>query len=347
MIKVEKEVQRSRPRLIEVAQEAGVSVQAVSHVLTGNSRSRISAETTSRILDAAKKVGYVPNRLAQSMRTGRTNIIAVWLPIRRPTTTYFRMLARLYDCAKDSGYALQIIGIENDLAYRGIGEIDRQWPVDGVIAIDAGKAIERFRTDPRNDATPVGVLAFEKYTNADTVGWDVAGAARDAVERMIRAGRRRIVFVAPQWVLDDYPREQRRRGYVEAMEAAGLSPIILPTAAESSDSAELTLRDYLASHEAPDGVFGFMDNLAMGSSRALLNAGLRIPEDCCVWGFGDIPEAVDFRVSLSSIRVPVDQLIDQAWDWLTSRIKDSELEPRESVLPMELIERDSTLRAPR
>lgn len=310
-----------RTRLVDVAQEAGVSVQAVSLVLTGNTTARISSQTRSRILEAAEKVGYVPNRLAQSMRSGKTNIIAVWMPIRRPIVTYMRMLARLYDRARSSGYLLQIIGIDNDLAYKGEGEIDHNWPADGVIAIDSGKAIEKFRADRRNDTTPVGVLALEQYDNSDTVAWNLVGASRIAVDRMIQAGRKDVVFVAPQWLLDEYPREQRRRGYSEAMADAGLAPRLIGAPVESSDSAELAMLDYLNENPAPDGVFAFADNMAIGAARALLAKGLSIPADCMVRGFGDTSEAADFRVPLSTIQVPVDALVDQLWEWLLNRIQ--------------------------
>lgn len=215
-------------------------------------------------------------------------------------------------------------------------------PADGVIAIDSGKAIEKFRADRRNDTTPVGVLALEQYDNSDTVAWNLVGAARTAAERMIQAGRKEVVFVAPQWLLDEYPREQRRRGYTEAKADAGLVPRLIGAPVESSDSAELAMLDYLNENPAPDGVFAFADNMAIGAARALLAKGHSIPADGMVRGFGDTLEAADFRVPLSIIQVPVDALVDQLWEWLLNRIQNPGQESRLEILEMKLIDRDST-----
>jgi DNA-binding LacI/PurR family transcriptional regulator len=186
------------------------------------------------------------------------------------------------------------------------------------------------------------VLALEEYKNADTVGWDVFGAAKSATSRLIAAGRRRVAHVSPRWILEDYPREQRRRGYTEAMTQAGLEPVIISAENESSDSAEVAMAAFLRESEPPDAVFGFLDNLAIGASRSMLNHGLTIPGDVWVCGFSDTPEAADFRVPLSSIRVPVEDLVERVWTWLMNRIESPDQESRISVLEMEFIQRDST-----
>jgi len=333
-----------RPRLIEVAREAGVSIQTASHVLTGAAAVRVAKDTRKRVLAAAQKVGYRPNRIAQSMRSGKTNAIAVWIPIERPLPTYAHMLAELYRKAHDSGFVLNIVGIGRDLAYRGEGELPYMWPVDGVIAIDSGKAVAQFRADVHNRTVPVGVLAFEEFENADSVAWDIYSAARAVTLRMLEVGRRRIVHITPDWVIEGYPREQRKRGYTEALAEYGLTPEIIGVKSESSDASQRAMEEYLRANAAPDGVFAFHDNLAIGALRALTEAGVRIPDDCCVWGFSNVPEAADLRIPLSSVRVPIEGLIDQAWGWLINRIGAPEQPTRVAVLPMELIERASTLR---
>lgn len=331
-----------RVRLADVAKEAGLSVQAVSHVLSGNESVRIPEATRIRVREAAAKVGYVPNRLARAMKTGKTKVIALWIALDRLPITYLRFMQGFSARAKVDGYSLMIIAVDRDLAYRGVGSTPEYWPVDGVIAIDAGKALKVFREDPQNDATPVVVLAFEQYQNGDAVAWDVMGGVKDVVQRSIAAGKKRIVHLSPQWILDDYPREQRRRGYTEAMEEAGLEPIIIPVPAESSDSAELAMSEYLKSNPAPECVIGFLDNMAIGAGRSLIHAGVRIPEDCWLIGVGDSPEANDFRVPMSSLAPPIDKLVDQAWTWLLNRIEHNGQETRFTVLPMDFNERESS-----
>jgi DNA-binding LacI/PurR family transcriptional regulator len=331
-----------RARLVDVAREANVSVQAASHVMSGNESVRIPESTRIRVREAAVKVGYAPNRLARAIKTGRSGLIALWLPLDRPTPTYFRMLKKISEKAREDGYGLMVVGVDNDAAYKGTGTAPSYWPVDGVIAMDSGKAIQFFRADPQNASTPVSVLAFEEYENADTIAWDVCGGVKAVVQRMLAAGRKDIVHVSPAWILADYPREQRRRGYSEAMTEAGLEPKFISAKIESGESAELAMAEYLRSNPVPEAVVGFLDNLAAGAARAVLASGARIPEDCWIFGVGDGPEAAEFRVPISSLRVPVDALIDQAWSWLLDRIRNTKQAPRVTVLEMEFIEREST-----
>lgn len=331
-----------RAKLIDVARVANVSVQTASHVLSGNPKTRVAQATRIRVREAAKAVGYSPNKFAQAMKYGRSNVISVWLPLDRPTHTYFRILEGLSARAQDHGYSLMIIGLNRDLAYQGKGPLPTHWPVDGLIAIDAGKAIHAYREDPNNDSTPIAVMAFEEYANADTIGWDVAGGVEQVVSQVIASGRHRVLHLSPSWIVKDYPREQRRCGYTSAMEAAGQIPEILSSELESSDSAEEAMSKYLLSNPAPDCLFAFSDSMAIGASRALLNANCRIPDDCWVVGFGDSPESADFRVPMSSLRVPVEELVAQTWDWLLKRIESGAIEPRVTVLQMDFVERQST-----
>ncbi len=61
-----------------------------------------------------------------------------------------------------------------------------------------------------------------------------------------------------------------------------------------------------------------------------------------IWGFGDYPEAEDYRVAISTLRTPIAEVVAQAWTWLMDRIEHQGTESRLTVLPMELVERDST-----
>lgn len=333
-----------RVTLTDVAREAGVSVQTASHVLSGNLKVRIPETTRQRVREAAARVGYRPNRLAQAMKLGKTRIISVWMPLDRITPNYFRFLQAISQKAQANGYDLMITGLDRATALEGRGRSPQIWPVDGVISLDAGKAIQFFRDDASNDETPVAVLGLESFANSDSVSWELAGAAREATERMIAKGCRSILHLTLDWVLADFPREQRRRGYAEAMEAAGLRPQFLPVGAESSAMAEAVVADYLRTNPAPDAFFGFTDPLAIGAARALFAKGIPIPHSCLLWGFGDFPEADEYRIPLSTIRTPIQAIIDQAWNWLTERMENTALDPRLKVLEMELIERESTLR---
>ncbi len=329
-----------RTTLADVAREAGVSVQTASHVLADNRTVRLPEATRERVRAAAQRVGYRPNRLAQAMRRGKTGLVGVWMPVDRPTPTYQRFLQAISARAREGGVELLITGLDSSMAYGAEGKAPTAWPVDGLIALDAGRAMTRFREDPANDGTPLAIIGLEQFANSDSVAWDLLGGAREAVARMIRAGARRPVHVTPRWVFDGYLREQRRRGYTEAVLEAGLEPRFVVVDGETSRDAEAAMRN----EDIPDAVFGFNDTYAIGAARAVLAAGAKIPDDCLVWGFGDYPEGPDFRVPISTLGVPLEAVLDRAWSWLMERIEIPSLPPRLELIPMDIIERDSSRR---
>jgi DNA-binding LacI/PurR family transcriptional regulator len=331
-----------RITLADVAREAGVSVQTASHVMAQNMTVRLPESTRQRVQAAAQKVGYRPNRLAQAMKRGKTHMIAVWMPVDRPILTYMLFLQAINAKVRSNDYDLMIVGLDGSMAYGAEGRIPNTWPVDGIISVDAGKAIQVFRSDPRNNDIPTVILGFEEFQNSDSVSWDVAAAAKLAVERLIEKGCRRIAHVTLDWILRDYPREQRRRGYTEAMTAAGLEPEFVPVPGETSLIAEGAVVSFLEEHGKPDAFFGVTDTLAIGAARALLLQSFRIPDDCKIWGFGAFPEGEDFRIPISTIRIPIPEIVDQAWTWLIERIARPETSERLALLPMELVERESS-----
>ena len=253
-----------RTTLADVAREAGVSVQTASHVLSRNLTVRLPESTRQRVIAAAEKVGYRPNRLAQAMKHGKTGMIAVWIPIDRPTISYRRNLREISIRANRDDIDVLIVGLMSSMAYAAEGRAPGNWPVDGVIAVDAGKALRAFRTDPQNDSIPAVVLGLETYTNTDSVSWDVVGAMRDATRSLIAKGSKNIVQVTLDWVLRDYPREQRRRGYSEAMIDAGLEPSFIATIGETSSAAEAAVTAFLMENDLPDAFIGFTGGVFVG-----------------------------------------------------------------------------------
>lgn len=337
-------IRRRRITLTDVAKEAGVSVQTASHVMSGNQTVRLPETTRERVRQAAAKVGYQPNRLAQAMRMGRTHMVSVWLPVDLMVFTYLRMLRAISQASQRDGYDTLIVGLDSNFAYNAEGRTPFQWPVDGVLAVDAGRAARKFRENPANDTTPVVVLGMEEYHNGDAVGWDVMGSAYEVTHRLIAKGAKRIVHATLPWVMRDYPNEQRRRGYTDAMTEMGLQCEFAAIDGESSREVEILATAWLDEHGVPDAIFGFTDSMAIGFARALIAKGVKIPGQCMIWGFADYPEAEDFRIPISSIRPPVERIVEQGWTWLIDRIENNPGESRSALFPMDLIERESTQR---
>ncbi|MBX3113934.1 MAG: LacI family DNA-binding transcriptional regulator [Fimbriimonadaceae bacterium] len=332
-----------RITLRDVSEEAGVSIQTVSHVLSGNRTVSLPDSTRERVKKAAEKVGYQPNRHAQAVRGGKTMLISVWMPVDRPIVTYMRYLKIISELARRDGYELMVNCLQrNDALIEG-GKPPTLYPVDGIISIDSGKAIQEFRKLKGNDHIPISILGFEQEEYSDSIAWDLDGAAKKAVNDLIQRGAKKIGHVTIDWIISDFPRERRRRGYTEAMEEAGLEPILIPCRGDTSSEVMVNLQDHLAKNEY-DALFCVTDTYAIGAARALLAQGKQIPEDTMVLGFGNFPEAEDFSVPISTIEIPIKNIIEQSWNWLMDRINNPGTEPRISVLDMEIVHRESTNR---
>lgn len=330
-----------RVTLADVAVVAGVSVKTVSHVLSGNPKVRLPESTRERVRKAADQVGYRANRFAQAIQSGKTDLIAVWLPLERMNSNIFAFLHAISLKARTTDHGLLVTGIDSEFAYSGSGESPKVWPVDGVIAVDAGKSITSFREDPRNNSIPVSVLGFEEFSNADSIGWDVAAASHTVTSNLIKSGCKKVVHVTLDWVVKDYPREQRRRGYSEAMIDGHLAPSIISVPDDTGHAAYLAITDYLSRNPVPDAFVCFSDRLAIGAIQAAQSAGAQVPQDCKVWGYGDLPEGRDWNIPISTIKIPINQIVDQSWEWLLDRIAHPNTDPRHENFEMEIISRMS------
>lgn len=337
--------ERNSPKritLADVARLAQVSVQTASHVLSGNTTVRLPEATRNRVREAAVQLGYQPNRYAQAMRGGRSHLVAIWMPIDRPVPVYLNFLQAFHRCARADGYDLMINGLDREQALVPDQPPPSQWPVDGIITLDSGSAAQAFRRLPANGHPPIVVIGLEEVTNGDCVSWDATAGAKAGVEHLIATGARRIWFVTPEWVFERFPREQRRRGYTEALLEAGLKPFIVAAPGENSGAARTALAAALDQRPAPDAIFAFSDTLAIGCARALVDRKLNIPNEVQVLGYGDSPEGADFVIPLSSLAVPLEEIARQAWAWLVERMDKNTPETRTLNLPMRVVLRQST-----
>lgn len=271
----------------DVAAAAGVSVTTVSHVLNDVAYARVGAETRERVQEAAHRLGYGPNRLAQALRTQRSGMIGFISEEIATTPHAGRIILGAEETAKARGYNIMIINStstgseasrESDVA----ALLDRQ--VDGVLY--ATMYHRRF-TVPRNLAGLPAVLV-----DSEDVGQSIAsvipdeeGGARAAVQTLIDAGHTRIGMINNT---DDVPATHSRlRAFREILADAGLKfhpELVQSEHSEVPGGYQAALR--LLQHEnRPTAVFCYNDRMAMGLYRAAGELGLRIPDELSVVGF--------------------------------------------------------------
>jgi DNA-binding LacI/PurR family transcriptional regulator len=158
----------------------------------------------------------------------------------------------------------------------------------------------------RADGAPLVLLGEQGADGLfDHVAVDNVAAAREATRHLIGTGRTRIAAIGPQPHLHNETARQRLEGYHTALVTAGLpvAPALeVPVRALHRADGAAALRTLLANGAAPDAVFCFNDQLALGALRAASDLGPRVPDDLALVGFDDIE---DGRYSVPSLTTVV------------------------------------------
>ncbi|TXS50015.1 LacI family DNA-binding transcriptional regulator [Streptomyces sp. t39] len=334
---------RRRPVTIhDVAREAGVSRGTVSRVLNGGHYVSPAAQTA--VNNAIRRTGYVVNRHARSLITGRSDSVAFLLT--EPQERFFEdpnFNVLLRSCtqelaSQDIPLLLMIAGNEDErrrnLRYIQAGH------VDGVLLVSSHSG------DPvagELDAAGIPVVACGKPIGQQARISYVAADDRDGARQMVRflyeSGRRRIATVSGP---PDTPGGvERLAGYRETLAECGL-PVdeALIAVGDYSRASGGRAAEHLLEH-APDidAVFVASDLMADGVLDALARAGRSVPGDVAVGGFDDSPAALAAVPRLTTIRQPFDRISKEMVRMLMARIGGED--PAAVILPTELVRRES------
>lgn len=286
----------------DIARDLGVSIMTVSKALRNHSD--IGAEMRKRVLKRSRELNYTPNAAARALVTGRSNVIGLVVPdLVHP---FFAELAKgLSAVLRAKAYSLVISSSEEDPALER-KEIEHLLArgVDALIIASVQTKIESFQRIEEH-RTPY-VLIDRKFEGlqANFIGVDDVLVGRLATGHLIEIGCRRIAHIAGTRVSSA---TGRLAGYRLALQEHGFPVRKEYTVSRShaDDLGDVTgyqaMQRLLALRPRPDGVFCFNDPAAMGAMLAILEAGLRIPEDIAVAGCGDVHYARFLQVPLTSV----------------------------------------------
>ncbi|MFG2266205.1 LacI family DNA-binding transcriptional regulator [Streptomyces sp. NPDC048720] len=327
----------TRPTSRDVAQAAGVSQAAVSLVLGGKWRGRVSEATADRVREAARDLGYRPNLAARNLRLGRTRTVLLVVPAL--TTEFF---AGVYTGAARVA-ARHGFGVVLYPSPEGIGPArdpfaSAQSALDGVIASSmAADALTAIRGDQLPlvmlDSDPDGSLG------AATVNLDIADGVRQVTEHLLALGHRRFLHLAadvPSWTF-----EMRARELAARLDAVPGTQLRTAPAPISIDGARTALEAALAAPgPRPTAVVCDDDKLAAGAYKALRRLGLRVPDDVSVTGLDDLALATALDPELTTVRLDAEQFGERGMEALLAVLEGRE--PAGGDIPVELVVRAST-----
>lgn len=330
--------------LKDVAARAGVSIKTVSNVVNGYAH--ITPETRTRVEAAIEELGYRPNLSARHLRRGASGIIALVVP--ELDVPYFAELARhVIGAAAERSLTVIIDQTDGDPERERFAlDGDRALLLDGLILSPLG--LSREELAERRDRTPL-VLLGEHISGGpvDHVWIDNVAAARAATEHLLALGRRRIAAIGDQPYEHGETAQLRTRGFVTALQEAGIAPdqeLIVPVPRFHREHGARAMEQLLDLEQPPDAVFAFNDLVALGALRVALARGLRVPEDVAIVGFDDVEDGRYSTPTLTTIAPDKERIARLALDSLTARIDGGGDHPaRELEAPFELVVRESTV----
>ncbi|MGC5030419.1 LacI family DNA-binding transcriptional regulator [Micromonospora sp. DT229] len=292
-------------RIDDVARLAGVSTATVSRALRG--LPTVSAATRRRVLAAAEQLQYAVSPSASRLAGGRTGAVAVVVP--RITRWFFGVVVEaVEDFLHQSGYDLLLhnLGGREQNRQRLLHPANLHKRVDAVMLVATP-----LRPADLAALTTLALPGVTVSSGTDVAGWpcvriDDVAAARTATRHLLELGHRRVAHISgdPDDELAFTTHLDRRRGYQEALRAAGLRPDPTLDVESGFDIAGGTraTEELLRRGDPPTAIFAACDEMAMGALTALRDAGLRVPEDVSVIGIDD--HALSGVLGLSTVAQP-------------------------------------------
>jgi LacI family transcriptional regulator len=338
-------VDQQRVTLRDVAAAAGVSAGTASYALNGNPLVRPA--TRERVLEAAQRLGYVPDRNATRLRHGRNECIAVGYsshPSGFANGTFYGLVVRgITEVLEDHGYTMRLVLLDDEAALGGKPGARRQLnrrDVDGLLVLNWQEAA--LMQPLRALGVPlVAVDVSGAYADLPSVDNDDRGGVSSAIDYLAGLGHRRIAFL--NGPLDAPFDREALAGYLEACDRQGLliEPRLLRTSHYSVASGRAAMAAVLAGGAPPTAVFAVDDESAAGAMQAIHDAGLRVPEDVSVVGMDDLPLAAALRPALTTVRIDTEELGRRGAAMLLQIIAGAPPDPPRVVLPTRLVVRES------
>lgn len=306
------------PTIKEVARQAGVSIATVSRVI--NRPDTVGRAALVRVRDAIAMLGYVPDRAARSLVSGRFNAIGAIVPTI-DNAIFAKGIQSLQTRLNEHGYSLLLTSTEY--------ELDRELValqsliahgVDGIVLVGTTHSPGVMRLLERRTIPYVNTWSYDRSFAAPCIGFDNRGAMERLTHYLLDLGHVHIAVIAGVTLHNDRAAE-RVAGVKAALRARGLS---LPdgwlierpyTVADGRQAAA----NLLSCVPRPSALICGNDILAFGALFEAQARGLRVPAQISITGFDDVDLASQVSPALTTMRVPAIEMGRCAADYLLQR----------------------------
>lgn len=327
--------------LKEVAKHAGVSRSAVSRTFTDGAS--VSDKMRRKVEKAAAELGYSPNALASSLTTGRTKLIGL-ISDNFHNPFFLKAFDVFTSGLQDRDLRPLLVNLttmpDPDLAVQML----RQYAVDGVIV--ASSTVPPSFASLFEKAGIPAVFAFARYrgsANSNVVGIDNEFAGAFAARLLTERGYKKIGFLGgPQAAVSTL---DRLKGFEAEMKNLGMEFSHSFSGEYSFAAGRVEMQRLIDEGDLAEAYFGADDIISIGALSALVQSGIKVPDDVGILGLNDLEMAGWENINLTTIRQPIGQIAAASVDLMVSLLEDPNRHPEARLFPCTLIER-STLRPP-
>lgn len=331
---------KSRPTILDVAKQAGVSKSTVSLVLQG--ATSVKEETRKSVREAMAEIGYVYNRSAATLRSSSSGLIGLVInDLRNPFFTEFAALFQME--LAQAGFATVLANTDEDpkLQSQMISSLVEHGVSGFIISPAYGdEAATLAVLDAANTPTLQVFRTLERDGGTfPLLAPDYLTGGRLAAEHLLEQGCKKIAFLGG---LEGRPvTRERMAGYLSVLEESGGDPLIL-TGQSTRAFGKKTAAELHAKHPDVDGVICFNDLVALGVLAACPDLGIKAGSDLRVVGFDDIEDGQDSYPPLTTVSCNIPDFAASAARQIVAWIKDGVAPPPEARSPVRLVVRASS-----
>lgn len=325
-------------KLEDVAKKANVSVSTVSRVINNGSVAKSTREKVEKVI---KEINYSPNKIARSLREGKTNTIGFIIPdITNPFFT--QIINELEKTSRGKEYSIIVSNTYNDpeIEKRKINSLLGR-RVDGLFVTSSDKKFAKLYENI-NKEYPVILIDRIISKKIDSIRTDNINSTMQAITQLINNGKRKIATIAgPQ---EYTPGEERYRGYIETLKLFNL-PIqneLIKIGDFTKESGYKLTEELINSNKDFDAIFAANNFMGVGAFKALKDNDYKIPEEVSLIMFDDLELADVADPSISAIIQSTKEIGRYAKELIIDRIeKKGKTDPKEILIPSTLEVRKS------
>ncbi len=337
----------SKTTILDIARALNITAATVSRALNDNPA--IKETTKKRVREAAQKLNYQPNKIASSLRLGRSNILGVIIPSAE-INFFGSVVHGIEKIANEHNFNVLIYqsNEQYELERKGV-QTFLQSRVDGVLASISKETInlDHYLEIKKRGVPLVLFDRTSEVLGVPTVTVNDYEGAFAATQHLIQQGCKRIAHIGGQQHVSIF--NQRLKGYIDALNVHHI-PVdddLILYGKVSIESGKACMEQLLASTKSPDGLFAVEDFTAMGAIQALKAGGKSIPGDVAVIGFANEAFGEYITPSLSTVNQQTVKMGEEAAKIFFEMLDDERpagARNKRLVLNSELVCRESSLR---